>query len=600
MTRKFLAKPIAVSPDGSQAEPAMPRFEHPKIICIDLPEQAVETVRAAGYRVVAGTLGQPYIVKRSDGVTRPQLTSTLPGFAEQEIVVVQHFPPDPAGSPPVGEPLPTTSEPTLWASCRSGVIDTRPFVARVHAQDDVQRILRYGGVVICFCSPRVNAGLSWGSMQYSGVAADELDISTWDLVPGVRDFHFDPLNGQEIQPLTGAGIFAPLTPHLQTARFFCTIESPQQDAQNWHALAKNKYDADVAGFFLPTDGKGLIVLLPQVKDPGAALQVLLDDILPTLVPKLFPESGKFAWRGRPPYELREVQALRTEIEEVRANAEVLEGELSARIDALRDQQGWVLDLLSGTGNELVDAVEKALRELGLPDVQKVDEADELRVHGRLREDIQVLGGSPSLLVEVKGLTTTPKEEDTLAVAKYIAPRMQEWGRTDVRGLAVINHQRGLPPLERENEHTFQADVLRNAQHQEFAVITGFDLFRLVMNKRQQGWPDGAVTPLFYENGRVGAVPIHYEFVGVVDHFYDKPNVVAIAVEGDGFAIGDLLGYELPVSFVEEEVTSIEVDGVAVEKASPGERVGMKTTLTKTEARSGLRVYRVSSRTLSSS
>jgi hypothetical protein len=51
----------------------------------------------------------------------------------------------------------------------------------------------------------------------------------------------------------------------------------------------------------------------------------------------------------------------------------------------------------------------------------------------------------------------------LQVWKYIAPRMKEWNRTDVQELAIINHQRNLPPLDRENIAPFLEDVLTNAQ-----------------------------------------------------------------------------------------------------------------------------------------
>lgn len=60
------------------------------------------------------------------------------------------------------------------------------------------------------------------------------------------------------------------------------------------------------------------------------------------------------------------------------------------------------------------------------------------------------------LVEIKGIRGKPKEANSLQVTKYLAPRMREWGRTDLHGLTIINHQRNLPGLEREHDHVFQA------------------------------------------------------------------------------------------------------------------------------------------------
>jgi hypothetical protein len=330
---------------------------------------------------------------------------------------------------------------------------------------------------------------------------------------------------------------------------------------------------------------------PQVLEKGAALQALLDDVFPLLSPKLFPDSKKFGWRERPPYELAEVRVLRAEIERVRAHAEAEEARLQAEIVSAHEEHGWLLDLLSTTGNDLVDAVAKALDELGLPGVEKLDEEQEVEQEGRLREDIRV-GGAPMLLVEVKGLNSMPKEEDTLAVAKYRAPRMEQLNRTDIRGLAVINHQRNLPPLERQNENTFQDDVIKNANAQSLAVITAFDLFRLVMNKRNLSWSDRTVIPLFYENGRVNVVPKHYRRAGVIERVFPEAEVAGIRVDDEGFSVGDHLAVELSMQFGEFEVVSIEVNDVAVKRVSIGDPAGVRTTPPMSGAKRGARVFKV--------
>jgi hypothetical protein len=84
-----------------------------------------------------------------------------------------------------------------------------------------------------------------------------------------------------------------------------------------------------------------------------------------------------------------------------------------------------------------------------------------------------------VLVEVKGITGIPREASSLQVTKYLAPRMREWGRTDLHGLAIVNHQRHLPALDRDHEQVFQPDVLSNAEDQGFSLLTTWDLYRLV-------------------------------------------------------------------------------------------------------------------------
>ena len=593
MSPKFRSKPQPAAP--AVEAPSAPRFTRPKVMCIDLDGKDVQTIRDGGYNVTEGTLGLPYAVERSDSYVRPSSSLRLPGFAEQEVVIVQQAPPKTSPTPTGAAPI-VTSDPAVWSSCKSGVVNIRPWSAHL-IQENMSRIMRHTGVAICFCEPKRPSELVWarGASGYGGLRIEEnrRSWSVWDMLAGLYYLEVNGDHGEEIQALTGDGLLAPLAPHLETAIFNCTMAAIQGSGteERWARLAVNKYGATVAGVMLGEDkDEGPIFLLPQVEDVGATVRVLLDDVLPALVSKLFPESDRFAWRFQDPYELPEVQRLGAEIISIRAEAQRRESELQERIDAAREADGWLHDLLTGTGDTLVDAVERALHELGLPEARKVDEEAEEK--GReLREDIQVVGERPPVLVEVKGIASLPKESESLQVQKYIAPRMREWKRTDIRGLSVINHQRAIPPLERQNEHVFQPDVIENAKHHGLALLTAFDLYRLVVNKRRLGWTDDSVVPLLYRDGRVEVVPAHYEEVGVVDGFFEKAEVVAITATGPGFSVGNRLAFKLPIDFVEEEVSSIHFDDNPVETAAAGQRVGVKTALRKSQARNGARVFR---------
>ena len=84
--------------------------------------------------------------------------------------------------------------------------------------------------------------------------------------------------------------------------------------------------------------------------------------------------------------------------------------------------------------------------------------------------------------------------------------MKEWHRTDVQGLAVINHQRNLRPLDREHKAPFREDVLTNAQEQGFGLLTTWDLFRLARSYLKLGWKHEHIQALFYQNGRIEPSP----------------------------------------------------------------------------------------------
>lgn len=573
---------------------AAPKFPRPKVQLIDLSDEAVEKVTAAGYRVARGTLGHPFKMQSSDKYMRVEPNGRLPNFAEQEVVVVQLRAREAADEPPTNPP-PLREGSAVWAKLHSGVVDPRPYLAAV-VSSNAQRIYEHGGVFVAFCEGRYPSDLvdADGGGDRALYVNHELSWSVWDVLPESDAVGVNLDHGEEVIPKVPDALDI-LVPHLATATFDCTLDTNHSLESRWIPLAVNKYGAAVAGVIAPDeDDGGWVFLLPQVRDVGACVLALLDDVLPLLAPRMFPEYEKTAWLRADVYELPEVIQLRKKIADVQAEASKREAQLDAAIEEQRNRDGWMHTLLTGTGEELVDAVKQALTELGLRDVRKVDDEEEERKSGRRREDLQIWGKDPVMLVEIKGITHLPRETNSLQVTKYLVPRMREWNRADVRGLAVINQQRGLPPLDRENEHTFQADVLTNAEHQGFGLLTTFDLFRLVRNTQRLGWSTDDVDPLLFQNGRILPIPLHYEHVGGIDEFFENAAVVGIRVTENGFSIGDQLAYALPVDYEEQSVSSIELDNIAVNTARPGDYVGVKTPLMKAQARKGVQVYRVRS------
>lgn len=575
-----------------------PLYQHPKVMLVDLGDEAVAKVRAAGYNVTEGTLGTPFRTQPIPRSIPIPGNGKLPGFMEQEVVVVQMHPPE-AVELRQEDIQPVREKTHYWANLESGEFDVRPLLAN-HAREFSARILSHGGVFVVFCDHerapqlvRGDANVYGGPVHVKG----PLGWSAYDLVPELSGFHFEFDQGEEIRPVE-LGAFDVLTPFLRNGVFSCAIEAGRRkDA--FLPLAFSKYGRAVAGV-MRTDGEqmpdgtqshGWVFLLPQVADIGGCVTDLLEKLLPSLSPRLFPQSEHTSWLYDEQYELPEVRRLQGEIAAVQAEAARQEKDLREAIAREREENAWIHTLLTGTGSDLVDAVAIALGELGLTDVRKVDDEEEDRQAGRRREDIQVWGSSPLLLVEVKGISGFPREHQALQVGKYLIPRMRQWKRNDIRGLSVINHQRGLPALDRENVHVFQKDVLDNSSEQGFGLLTTVDLFRLVRNKRRWNWPDATVTPLFDQDGRIQPIPLHYEEVGVIDGFFEKAGVVTITLTA-GLAVGDEVAFRLPIEYLQETVESIHLDDVAITQGQGGQRVGVKTALTRAQARNGVRVYRV--------
>lgn len=71
-----------------------PKYEKPKILLIDLPDDVFERALSAGYNASAGTFGSPYEVNKSDNYLPVIIKEfDLPNYTEQEIIFVDLTPP---------------------------------------------------------------------------------------------------------------------------------------------------------------------------------------------------------------------------------------------------------------------------------------------------------------------------------------------------------------------------------------------------------------------------------------------------------------------------------------------------------------------------
>jgi hypothetical protein len=185
----------------------------------------------------------------------------------------------------------------------------------------------------------------------------------------------------------------------------------------------------------------------------------------------------------------------------------------------------------------------------------------------------------------------PRDEDVLQADKHAAIRMRENGRTDIIGLALVNHQRHLPALNRENSMPFRQELLDAAEERSLGLMTSWDLYRLVRNTLRHGWRREDVMPLFYTSGRIVAVPIHYQYLGnVAKTWREKFGVV---IENGEIRLGDRIAVEFDVEFEEMQVDSMFVNDGAVDRADSGDPTGFAWPSGMPRLREGQRVFRIS-------
>ncbi len=167
--------------------------------------------------------------------------------------------------------------------------------------------------------------------------------------------------------------------------------------------------------------------------------------------------------------------------------------------------------------------------------------------------------------------------------------MREQNRTNIFGLSLINHQRHIPPLQRDNQMPFRSELIQVALESQLGVLTAWDFYRLVRNARLNQWKFEHVYPVLYKHGRVEIIPVHYQYLGKVAKVWtDK---FGIDIETETVAIGERIAIEFSVLFEEIDVTELMVKDIKVNHANVGDKTGIPWPTTKSKLREGLRVFK---------
>ncbi|MEH6459007.1 hypothetical protein [Chitinimonas sp. JJ19] len=562
------------------------KYDKPKILLIDVVPSAFEALVDAGLNVKAGTFGQPYEVEMSSDFKPLISESRLPNYAEQEIIIVDlHYE---VATNPIGERSRPEGEPDYWGKCDFGFIDPR-VRATTQVKGDFDRILKTGGVVVVFAARKTPGLIQIGKVVYRRLElVGNFNGSEWNFISELSDMHVDPTHGEEMNVVDkNTPIGKLLQSHLPGSSYDCTIKGAYRETQPWTALLKNKFGQAVA-LFRPCSA-GFVIVLPQLKDKAGFLHSFLTGVLPEMAPHLFPGIEQGRWTHLSEYELPDVLRLQNQRSQLEAKFRADLAALNEQELEIRRKDGWMHDLLTQTGDPLVAAVQMGLKTLGFSNIIDMDAIRDKEGKSR-REDLQIRDVSPILVIDVKGIANFPGDEDVLQASKHATLLMREENRTDIFGLSLVNHQRHIPPMQRDNKMPFRQELLHVALESSLGLLTAWDFYRLVRNARLNQWKFEQVQPILYQHGRFEVVPTHYKYLGKVTKVWSEK--FGIIIESESIATGDRIAIEFSVLFEEADATEIMVNDIKVQAANIGDKTGIPWPSKKPKLREGLRVFRI--------
>jgi len=244
-------------------------------------------------------------------------------------------------------------------------------------------------------------------------------------------------------------------------------------------------------------------------------------------------------------------------------------ELDTKIDANRQEYGFLHDLLTQTGSELVKTVEKYLGWLGFDTILNVDETNpDLQ-----EEDLRIETERGLLVIEVKGIGGTSTDDECSQISKIKYRRAEERKSFDVFALYLVNHQRYLPPEERTNP-PFNKTQIQDAKNDDRGLLSTYELFKLYFNVVGGYISKEDAQEAIFQTGLVTFQPS--EAVSVPTPFEIHYNGYVIIFQVDGFTLRKGMSVVLCDAgwCRSAEVLEIQIEDKSVEEANSG-KVGIK-------------------------
>lgn len=311
-------------------------------------------------------------------------------------------------------------------------------------------------------------------------------------------------------------------------------------------------------------------MLPQLKSKKALLDRLFKEVLFRYFSEYFPEIETISWKNKIQYYLPKQQELENKKQEIikKYNKDITSIEKAIKDNS--KEHAFLHNILTGTGDVLVNSVIDYLIWLGF---DNAIEKDKTATEGLLEEDIQIdLGEKGLLIIEVKGINGTSKDSECSQISKIKYRRSKERKRFDVFALYIVNNERNIEPLKRTIP-PFNDNQIQDAINDERGLMYTWQLFNLYFNVENEFISKEEARNRFLQIGLVDFTP-NLKELGKPYKFYQNHTIICVELNNNTIHIGDTLAYEKDGRYYPITITEIQQNEKPVIEVSDG-KVGIK-------------------------
>lgn len=552
----------------------------PQICLFDFKKSTTETLKKASYNCSTGTLGKLVRVpnNRRDQQHFLSLNLSFPeNIHEFDILAfnMSYFEETDHEKSQVSlNNVTGKSTYALLSAFPEKLFNPRPYATRILSKE-INELLKKESIVIIFADK--NESVHYQEVEinsYQNQITKEHDLSNTCFYDGFP-YCYNKSGLKMKAPEKETKLTPLLLKYAQDASYQLAFHHPTHWESNHKQVKDNNFmpllvnNGDEIISFYHAHSKGAVLVFPDINDKEGFLLELLNNNLSEIFPNIFPFHGQFGWLDDGSYLLPGESKLiedRKEIEN-QYNKAVIENENS--IVKLKDDFKFLRDLISESGDNLVDAVEHYLNWLGFPNVINFDDTNpEI-----LEEDIQVDCGDKFLVVEIKGIGGTSTDKDCAQVSKIRYRRAEQRNKFDVFGLYIVNHQRYTPPESRCNP-PFTENQINDARLDKRGLITTYDLYKAYEQIENGVITKEEVREKLFQHGLIKLTPSNLVSLGKPEELFMSGKVAIVNIEGLKLKTGMDIFVSKNGIFNKQQIASLRVNDQDVDEISDGE-VGIK-------------------------
>lgn len=567
-------------------------MESPKILLIDMEEDCYQLFKQNGFNVSKGTLGKKYTTStRTEEVL---FTQYLPNLEEQDIIIID-------ASEPRSEILPddrelekeTSAERFVWISPEGqNYFNPRPLVGFMY-KDSFSKILKIGCIIITFNSREYHEKYSTFQKKNGSVVPYSLKEKThtnFDFLP----FYVNSKNNNRNEIFLEHGIFERTFRRYQDS---LKSELTFNLSENDYILAKDRFGEPVSfvKFILNKDNSpsGFLYVLPLSSKRNKMLIELMREILPSIHSNIFPDIANFKWLNKEEYLLPSIKKLTDDKRSAEKELKNKIKEIEGNINSEKQKYGFLYGILlpDSFDDKLVKNLLTLFSKFGYKDLKCPDDD----IEGNKQEYIQIKDNNP-ILIEVKGISGKPSESNCQQVLKYMIRRQKEENRQDIHGMFIVNHQRNIEPLEREDPFTQpQIDDSRNSHYSLLSTWTLFKAF-LAFERGELTFED--IDYCMRKPGLIEFLPKNWEEIGEVERVFPQQSVIGVKIDKNKLKVEDYIGYIHNDKYIIKKIKSIKIEGNEVNEGYPNQDIGIKIDESVDNSFKKKVIYKVTSKKLS--